>query len=176
MRASSRWRVLCVAATSVAQQEAKIARLEAKIARLEAQLVELTPKHNKLLAAQEKARAAQEQAEKAAYAAGAHLKELQSQGADEDSIKAADEAVAEATTLLNRRQAVYRDITKSTEQVGAHISSIRETISSISESVSTINKTIHVIEANISAKEAAAAKGALLVLLLCLATALPHGS
>ena len=169
MRASSRWRVVCVAATSVAQQEAKIARLEAKIARLEAQLVELTPKHNKLLAAQEKARAAQEQAEKAAYAAGAHLKELQSQGADEDSIKAADEAVAEATTLLNRRQAVYRDITKSTEQVGAHINSI-------SESVSTINKTIHVIEANISAKEAAAAKGALLVLLLCLATALPHGS
>ena len=161
--------MVCVAATSVAQQEAKIARLEAKIARLEAQLVELTPKHNKLLAAQEKARAAQEQAEKAAYAAGAHLKKLHSQGADKDSIKAADEAVAEATTLLNRRQAEHGEITKTTEHVGSSISSIRE-------SISTILKTIHVIEANISAKEASAAKGALLVLLLCLAAALPHGS
>ena len=163
--ASSRWRVLYVAATP----DGQVAQLRAEITELRSELNELEPEHRKLSGAQQAAQAAQEQAEKAAYAAGAHLKKLHSQGADKDSIKAADEAVAEATTLLNRRQAVYRDITKSTEQVGAHINSI-------SESVSTINKTIHVIEANISAKEAAAAKGALLVLLLCLATALPHGS
>ena len=161
-RASSRWRVLYVAAT-------RVARLQAKIPRWQAELDELTPKYNELYAAQQETRKAQQVAEKAADAARAHLDELQRQSANEDSIKGAEEDYKWATTVLNRRQAVYRDITKTTEQVGAHISSIHE-------SVSTINKTIHVIEANISGKEAAAAKGALLVLLLCLATALPHGS
>ena len=164
--------MLYVAATP----DRQLAQLEAHLAQLDAELNELKPEHKKLCAEQREARQAKQVAEKAADAARAHLKELQSQGADEDSIKAANEAVAEATTLLNRRQAEHGEITKTTEHVGSSISSIRETISSIRESISTILKTIHVIEANISAKEAAAAKGALLVLLLCLAAALPHGS
>ena len=157
--------MLYVAATP----DRQLAQLEAHLAQLDAELNELKPEHKKLCAEQREARQAKQVAEKAADAARAHLKELQSQGADEDSIKAANEAVAEATTLLNRRQAEHGEIAKTTEHVGSSISSIRE-------SISTILKTIHVIEANISAKEAAAAKGALLVLLLCLAAALPHGS
>ena len=179
--ASSRWRVLYVAATP----DGQVAQLRAEITELRSELNELEPEHRKLSGAQQAAQAAQEQAEKAQDAALAHLKQLQRQGADEASIKAAEEDYARATTLLNRRQAANRDITIRTEQVDERISAIHKSMTAIHKSMTAIHATIASIasiaakEAAIAkeaAKEAAAAKGALLVPLLCLATALPHGS
>jgi len=176
--ASSRWRVLYVAATP----DSQVAQLRAKITELRSELNELKPEHRKLLGAQQAAQAAQEQAEKAQDAALAHLKQLQRQGADEASIKAAEEDYARATTLLNRRQAANRDITIRTEQVDERISAIHKSMTAIHKSMTAIHATIASIAAKEAAiakeaaKEAAAAKGALLVPLLCLATALPHGS
>ena len=136
-----------------AAPDRRLAQLEAHLARLKAELSEVNPQYNELDAEQREARKAQQAAEKAADAARAYLGE---------GIAGADEAFAEATTHLNDCQAVYRDITKGIEQAGERINAIHTSMSTI--------------YAAIAAKEASAAKGALLVLLLCLATALPHGS
>ena len=134
----------------------RLAQLEAHLARLKAELSEVNPQYNELYAEQREAQKAQQAAEKAADTARAYLGE---------GIAGADEAFAEATTHLNDCQADYRDITKGIEQAGERINAIHTSMN-----------TIYAAIAAISAKEASAAKGALLVLLLCLATALPHGS
>ena len=136
-----------------AAPDRRLAQLEAHLARLKAELSEVNPQYNELYAEQREARKAQQAAEKAADAARAYLGE---------GIQGADEAFAEATTHLNDCQAVYRDITKGIEQAG--------------ERINAIHTSMNTIYATIAAKEASAAKGALLVLLLCLAAALPHGS
>ena len=141
--------MLYVAATP----DRQLAQLEAHLAQLDAELSELKPEHKKLCAEQREARKAKQAAKKAANAARADLRE---------GIAGAEEAFAEATTHLNDCQAEHREITKSIEQAG--------------ERINAIHTSMNTIYATIAAKEASAAKGALLVLLLCLATALPHGS
>ena len=172
------------------------AQLQAHITELRSELNELKPKHTQLLEAQQGAHKARQDAEKARDDALAHLQELQRQGADEDSIKGADQAFAQATTLLNRREACYHKSVKSTEHTGETMNTIRKSITTIYATIAAIAKetaaaiaketaaaiakeTAAAIAKETSAaiaKETSAANGTLLVLLLCLATALPHGS